>query len=79
MDTGNHGIQFWTNIARSGIEQRFFCRFLNMRAMHDKYGPVIRLSRTVLSVADKDMLKQVLVTDDLRKGVVYDNTQCKLS
>jgi hypothetical protein len=47
--------------------------------MHDKYGPVIRLSRTVLSVADKDMLKQVLVTDDLRKGVVYDNTQCKLS
>ncbi|CAM0136093.1 hypothetical protein VKS41_005519 [Umbelopsis sp. WA50703] len=46
-----------------------------MRAMHDKYGPVIRLSRTVLSVADKDMLKQVLVTDDLRKGVVYDNTQ----
>lgn len=48
-----------------------------MRAMHDKYGPVIRLSRTVLSVADKDMLKQVLVTLDLRKGTVYDNTQCK--
>ncbi|KAG2187650.1 hypothetical protein INT44_005340 [Umbelopsis vinacea] len=49
-------------------------RFLNMRALHDKYGPVVRISRTVLSVADKDMLKQVLVTDDLRKGTVYDNT-----
>lgn len=48
-----------------------------MRAMHDKYGPVVRISRTVLSVADKDMLKQVLVTDDLRKGTVYDNTQCE--
>ncbi|KAH8555621.1 cytochrome P450 [Umbelopsis sp. PMI_123] len=49
-------------------------RFLNLRALHDKYGLVVRFSRTVLSVADKDMLKQVLVTDDLRKGTVYDNT-----
>jgi hypothetical protein len=52
-------------------------RFLNMRALHDQYGPVVRISRTVLSVADKDMLKQVLVTDDLKKGTVYDNTACK--
>lgn len=52
-------------------------RFLNMRALHDKYGPVVRISRTVLSVADKDMLKQILVTDDLKKGTVYDNTACK--
>ncbi|KAI8071386.1 cytochrome P450 [Gongronella butleri] len=41
--------------------------------MHDKYGPVMRLGPKSISVADKDMIKQVLSQDDLQKGEVYDS------
>ncbi|KAL0093833.1 cytochrome P450 [Phycomyces blakesleeanus] len=38
---------------------------------HEKYGPVIRVGPKTISISDKTMLKQVLVTEDLEKGPVY--------
>jgi hypothetical protein len=39
---------------------------------HEKYGHVVRLSPSIISISDKDMMKQILVTDDLPKSPVYD-------
>ncbi|CAO0800979.1 unnamed protein product [Mucor circinelloides] len=44
---------------------------------HDKYGDVIRLGPDMVAVADKDMIKQVLVTDDFPKAAIYEVFQRK--
>lgn len=45
---------------------------------HDKYGDIIRLGPNLVAVADKDMIKQVLVTDDFPKATIYEAFQRKL-
>lgn len=42
-----------------------------MLELHDKYGSVVRLGPKYISVSDKDMIKQILVKDDLMKGPNY--------
>ncbi|KAI8882441.1 cytochrome P450 [Backusella circina FSU 941] len=42
-----------------------------MKALHDKYGHVVRLSPDTISVTDKDIIKTVLVTEDLPKSPLY--------
>ncbi|KAG2203174.1 hypothetical protein INT46_008932 [Mucor plumbeus] len=44
---------------------------------HDKYGDTIRLGPNLVAVADKDMIKQVLVTDDFPKATIYEAFQKK--
>ncbi|KAI8641354.1 cytochrome P450 [Parasitella parasitica] len=39
---------------------------------HDKYGDVIRLGPKLIAVADKEMIKQILVTDDFPKATIYE-------
>ncbi|ORY97299.1 cytochrome P450 [Syncephalastrum racemosum] len=39
--------------------------------LHDQYGTVIRVGPNMLSVSDKDMIKQVLVKEDMPKGDAY--------
>ncbi|KAF1799833.1 cytochrome P450 CYP5313 [Mucor lusitanicus] len=46
-------------------------------SLHDKYGEVVRLGPTFVSIADKDMLKQILVTEDFPKAKIYDAFQKK--
>ncbi|ORZ02865.1 cytochrome P450 [Syncephalastrum racemosum] len=38
---------------------------------HDQYGKVIRIGPNIISVADKDMIRQALVTDIIPKGPGY--------
>ncbi|CAO0790909.1 unnamed protein product [Mucor circinelloides] len=44
---------------------------------HDQYGDVVRLGPTFVSIANKDMLKQILVTEDFPKAKIYDAFQKK--
>ncbi|KAL1933626.1 hypothetical protein VTP01DRAFT_7716 [Rhizomucor pusillus] len=46
--------------------------WMKLRDYHKKYGRVVRLGPNYISVSDKDMLKQILVKDDLTKGPNYD-------
>ncbi|KAI8364059.1 cytochrome P450 [Blakeslea trispora] len=39
--------------------------------IHQKYGDIVRLGPRKLAISDKDLMKQVLVTEDLKKGPVY--------
>lgn len=39
--------------------------------MHETYGDLVRLGPNTVSVADKDIAKSVLVTEDLPKGPIY--------
>ncbi|CAO3652710.1 unnamed protein product [Mucor hiemalis] len=41
------------------------------RNYHDVYGDIVRLGPKTISVCNKDLIKQVLVTDDLPKGPMY--------
>jgi hypothetical protein len=49
-----------------------------MKKLHEQYGHVVRLSPNTVSVSDKHMVKQVLVTDDLKKAPFYDGISSKL-
>lgn len=42
-----------------------------MNTIHDKYGGVVRTGPRSVSISDKDMIKQILVIDDLPKGPAY--------
>ncbi|GAN02021.1 cytochrome p450 monooxygenase [Mucor ambiguus] len=46
-------------------------------SLHDKYGEVVRLGPTFVSIADKNMLKQILFTEDFPKAKIYDAFQKK--
>lgn len=50
-----------------------------LRDYHEKYGKIVRLGPNYIAVADKDMLKQILVKDDLQKAPNYDNLAGKIS
>lgn len=41
------------------------------RDFHDKYGPIVRLGPKTIAVSDKDLIRDVLVTEDLPKGPLY--------
>jgi hypothetical protein len=41
-------------------------------SLHEDYGEVVRVGPRVVSISNKDMLKQILVTEDLVKAPVYD-------
>ncbi|ORY97309.1 cytochrome P450 [Syncephalastrum racemosum] len=43
--------------------------------LHDRYGTVVRIGPTGVSISDKDMLKQTLVKEDLPKGETYARLQ----
>lgn len=45
--------------------------YVKLLELHEKYGPVVRLGPKYISVSDKDMVKQILVKDDLMKGPNY--------
>lgn len=55
----------------------YFDSYQRILAFHDKYGEVVRLGPELISVAGKDLLKQVLITDDFPKGKLYDAFQSK--
>lgn len=42
-----------------------------MNTLHNTYGGVVRIGPRSISIAGKDMIKQVLVNDDLPKGPIY--------
>jgi hypothetical protein len=48
-----------------------------MKALHDKYGTIIKLSPDTIAISDKDWIKEILVKDDLPKGPTYSALQCK--
>jgi hypothetical protein len=50
----------------------FPLRYKFFKILHEKYGNVVRLNPTTISVCDKDMVNQILVTDDLPKAPIYD-------
>lgn len=56
--------------------QRLNCaaekRWKKLYEYHEKYGKVVRLGPNSIMIADKDMLKQVLVKEDFRKAPNYD-------
>jgi hypothetical protein len=41
-------------------------------SLHEDYGEVVRVGPRAVSISNKDMLKQILVTEDLVKAPVYD-------
>ncbi|GAN10964.1 P450 monooxygenase [Mucor ambiguus] len=45
--------------------------FASLKRLHDIHGAVVRIGPESISVADKDMIKQILIHDDLPKGSVY--------
>ncbi|OAD00103.1 cytochrome P450 CYP5313 [Mucor lusitanicus CBS 277.49] len=47
--------------------------FASLKKLHDIHGAIVRTGPTSISVADKDMIKQILVQDDLPKGPIYAN------
>jgi hypothetical protein len=56
----------------------FASRFTVLKALHKEYGHVVRLSPQGISVSDKALIKQILVTDDLKKEPFYDSVSSKL-
>lgn len=52
-------------------------RYQKWKGLHEKYGDVVRLGPNTVSVADKDMAKKVLITEDLPKGPIYKVFQSK--
>lgn len=58
---------------------RFTFSYKAILGFHDKYGDVIRLGPDTVAVADKDMIKQVLVTDDFPKAAIYEVFQSKFN
>lgn len=49
----------------------FVLSFQMFRDFHDKYGPIVRLGPKTIAVSDKDLIRDVLVTEDLPKGPLY--------
>ncbi|KAL9547326.1 hypothetical protein MBANPS3_006220 [Mucor bainieri] len=47
-------------------------RFVSLKRLHDKHGAIVRTGPESISVADKDMIKQILIHDDLPKGPIYE-------
>jgi hypothetical protein len=47
--------------------------------MHEDYGDIVRLGPKAVSIAEKEMLKQALVTQDLPKGPIYKIFQSEYS
>ncbi|KAI8379333.1 cytochrome P450 [Radiomyces spectabilis] len=45
--------------------------FENLLTLHDKYGKIVRVSPTMVQIADKDWINQVLQKQDLPKGPLY--------
>ncbi|KAL9539184.1 hypothetical protein PS6_011313 [Mucor atramentarius] len=45
--------------------------FASLKKLHDIHGAIVRTGPKSISVADKNMIKQVLVHDDLPKGPIY--------
>ncbi|KAI8062339.1 cytochrome P450 [Gilbertella persicaria] len=45
--------------------------YKKFKQYHEKYGDIVRLGPDRVAIGDKDMIKQVLVTEDLKKGPVY--------
>lgn len=54
-----------------------FVSYRRMKALHDKYGTIIKLSPDTIAISDKDWIKEILVKDDLPKGPTYSALQCK--
>jgi len=52
-----------------------FFSYQRVLRFHDQYGDVVRLGPTFVSIANKDMLKQILVTEDFPKAKIYDAFQ----
>ncbi|KAF9925204.1 hypothetical protein BGZ67_008852 [Mortierella alpina] len=40
--------------------------------LHNYYGKVIRIAPNFVSVADKDMIREILVTSDFPKGIIHE-------
>ncbi|KAI8099826.1 cytochrome P450 [Halteromyces radiatus] len=75
----------------SGIPGPFYAKFFSipraftdiprgtsyrrMKALHEKYGTVVKINPTTIAVSDKDWIKEILVKDDLPKGPAYSSLQ----
>ncbi|KAI8879798.1 cytochrome P450 [Backusella circina FSU 941] len=72
-------------LTRFLISPSFFLTVFNgkryelLHKLHDQYGHIVRLGPNMVSVSDKFMVKQVLVTDDLKKAPFYDGISMKAS
>ena len=42
-----------------------------MTAWREKYGDVVRLGPNRVMISNKEMLRQILITDDFHKGPMY--------
>ncbi|KAI8875596.1 cytochrome P450 [Backusella circina FSU 941] len=51
--------------------------FTVLKELHTEYGHVVRLSPQAVSVSDKALIKQILVTDDLKKEPFYDSVSSR--
>ncbi|CAO3622924.1 unnamed protein product [Cunninghamella echinulata] len=60
-------------ITRSTFSNPVGTSFKGFIRLNDQYGEVTRLGPNSLLISDRDMLKQILVTDNLQKGEVYDD------
>ncbi|KAI9597087.1 cytochrome P450 [Syncephalis fuscata] len=63
--TGVNG--FWYNFNLAKGVQLFVAKDL-----HEEYGPVMRLTPNIVSVADPDALRAILSTHRFKKGAIYD-------
>ncbi|KAI9009964.1 cytochrome P450 [Phycomyces nitens] len=52
-------------------------RFEIYKKYHQKYGHVVRISPSHIIISDKDMIKQILVTEDFEKGPTYSKLRDK--
>ncbi|RCH84152.1 hypothetical protein CU098_004663 [Rhizopus stolonifer] len=45
--------------------------FKSMKQLHDKYGSLVRIGPNHVSISDKNMMKHILLSDDVVKGPAY--------
>ncbi|KAI8340558.1 cytochrome P450 [Chlamydoabsidia padenii] len=45
--------------------------YLRMKALHDKYGTIVKANPTTIAISDKDLIKDILTKEDLPKGPAY--------
>ncbi|CAO3590494.1 unnamed protein product [Absidia cylindrospora] len=45
--------------------------YRRMKALHEKYGTIVKINPSTIAISDKDWIREILVKDDLPKGPNY--------
>ncbi|CAO3635624.1 unnamed protein product [Cunninghamella blakesleeana] len=61
------------DISRASLDNPSGTAFNGMHKLIDQYGEVMRFGPNTLIIADREMIKQILITDNLQKGEIYDD------